>query len=186
MESWLMLMPWGKRWEWPYSKMWCICMCVIQDCFVRSLQYVKQIMSWSDLIDQHYAHAGNAPWCRPVHQLRQWAHHSAPGADSTNGGAGLTWLGCEVERMTQYCQNRNKWFVYNMSSPVFLCRIKNLMTETPTSYSLLVMFKDVIYAVRDPYGNRPLCIGRVVPISKLHSSGILNLCVFSSEKPLYW
>lgn len=48
------------------------------------------------------------------------------------------------------------------------------MTETPTSYSLLVMFKDVIYAVRDPYGNRPLCIGRLVPISKLHSTGIVN------------
>lgn len=49
------------------------------------------------------------------------------------------------------------------------------MTETPTSYSLLVMFKDVILAVRDPYGNRPLCIGRVVPISQLHSSGILRM-----------
>lgn len=46
------------------------------------------------------------------------------------------------------------------------------MSETPTSYSLLVMYKDVIYAVRDPYGNRPLCIGRLVPISKLHNSGI--------------
>lgn len=45
------------------------------------------------------------------------------------------------------------------------------MSETPTSYSLLVMYKDVIYAVRDPYGNRPLCIGRLVPISKLHNSG---------------
>lgn len=57
-----------------------------------------------------------------------------------------------------------------------LCgRIKNLMSETPTSYSLLVMFKDVIYAVRDPYGNRPLCIGRLVPISKLHSSGIVSI-----------
>ncbi len=51
------------------------------------------------------------------------------------------------------------------------------MTETPTSYSLLVMYKDVIYAVRDPYGNRPLSIGRLVPISKLHSSGVW----FSSE-----
>lgn len=49
------------------------------------------------------------------------------------------------------------------------------MTETPTSYSLLVMFKDVIYAVRDPYGNRPLCIGRLVPISNLYGSGILNM-----------
>uniref|UniRef100_A0A8C9RY48 Amidophosphoribosyltransferase n=1 Tax=Scleropages formosus TaxID=113540 RepID=A0A8C9RY48_SCLFO len=50
-------------------------------------------------------------------------------------------------------------------------RIKNLMNETPTSYSLLVMHKDVIYAVRDPYGNRPLCIGRLVPVSRLHSTG---------------
>ncbi|KAK2811562.1 hypothetical protein Q5P01_000193 [Channa striata] len=56
-------------------------------------------------------------------------------------------------------------------APDWVARIKNLMTETPTSYSLLVMFKDVIYAVRDPYGNRPLCIGRLVPISKLHSPG---------------
>nr|XP_020459105.1 amidophosphoribosyltransferase isoform X2 [Monopterus albus] len=55
--------------------------------------------------------------------------------------------------------------------PNWVARIKNLMTETPTSYSLLVMFKDVIYTVRDPYGNRPLCIGQLVPISKLHSSG---------------
>lgn len=49
------------------------------------------------------------------------------------------------------------------------------MTETPTSYSLLVMFKDVIYAVRDPYGNRPLCIGQLVPISKLHNPGIYTV-----------
>uniref|UniRef100_G3PMT8 Amidophosphoribosyltransferase n=1 Tax=Gasterosteus aculeatus aculeatus TaxID=481459 RepID=G3PMT8_GASAC len=56
-------------------------------------------------------------------------------------------------------------------APDWVARIKNLMSETPTSYSLLVMFKDVVYAVRDPYGNRPLCIGRVVPVSKLHSSG---------------
>ncbi|TMS20203.1 Amidophosphoribosyltransferase [Larimichthys crocea] len=58
-----------------------------------------------------------------------------------------------------------------LDAPDWVARIKNLMTETPTSYSLLVMFKDVIYAVRDPYGNRPLSIGRVVPVSKLHSSG---------------
>ncbi|CAI5678483.1 unnamed protein product [Oreochromis niloticus] len=58
-----------------------------------------------------------------------------------------------------------------LDSPDRVARIKNLMTETPTSYSLLVMFKDVVYAVRDPYGNRPLCIGQLVPISKLHSPG---------------
>uniref|UniRef100_A0AAR2LIG6 Amidophosphoribosyltransferase n=1 Tax=Pygocentrus nattereri TaxID=42514 RepID=A0AAR2LIG6_PYGNA len=57
-----------------------------------------------------------------------------------------------------------------VDTPDWVARIKNLMTETPTSYSLLVMHKDVIYAVRDPYGNRPLSIGRLVPISKLHSA----------------
>uniref|UniRef100_A0A669BAI9 Amidophosphoribosyltransferase n=1 Tax=Oreochromis niloticus TaxID=8128 RepID=A0A669BAI9_ORENI len=54
-----------------------------------------------------------------------------------------------------------------LDSPDWVARIKNLMTETPTSYSLLVMFKDVIYAVRDPYGNRPLCIGQ---LSRLFSN----------------
>uniref|UniRef100_A0A3P9Q742 Amidophosphoribosyltransferase n=1 Tax=Poecilia reticulata TaxID=8081 RepID=A0A3P9Q742_POERE len=58
-----------------------------------------------------------------------------------------------------------------LDTPDWVARIKNLMTETPTSYSLLIMFKDVIYAVRDPYGNRPLSIGRLVPISRLHSAG---------------
>ncbi|XP_076134337.1 amidophosphoribosyltransferase [Alosa pseudoharengus] len=55
--------------------------------------------------------------------------------------------------------------------PDWVARIKNLMSETPTSYSLLVMHKDVVYAIRDPYGNRPLSLGRLVPVSKLHSSG---------------
>uniref|UniRef100_A0A7N6A3C3 Amidophosphoribosyltransferase n=1 Tax=Anabas testudineus TaxID=64144 RepID=A0A7N6A3C3_ANATE len=63
------------------------------------------------------------------------------------------------------------WELHSTNKNVHAIIIKNLMTETPTSYSLLVMFKDVIYAVRDPYGNRPLCIGRLVPISKLHSPG---------------
>lgn len=26
------------------------------------------------------------------------------------------------------------------------------------------MMKDKIYGVRDPYGNRPLCIGKIVPV----------------------
>ncbi|KAL4008618.1 hypothetical protein ACER0C_002470 [Sarotherodon galilaeus] len=64
-----------------------------------------------------------------------------------------------------------------LDSPDWVARIKNLMIETPTSYSLLVMFKDVIYAVRDPYGNRPLCIGQLVPISKLHSPGFTSFAL---------
>uniref|UniRef100_A0A3P8ZFQ3 Amidophosphoribosyltransferase n=1 Tax=Esox lucius TaxID=8010 RepID=A0A3P8ZFQ3_ESOLU len=58
-----------------------------------------------------------------------------------------------------------------VDAPDWVARIKNLMHETPTSYSLLVMYTDVIYAVRDPYGNRPLSIGRLVPVSKLHTAG---------------
>ncbi|PKU35613.1 hypothetical protein llap_14084 [Limosa lapponica baueri] len=50
----------------------------------------------------------------------------------------------------------------------WVARIKNLMNETPTSYSLLIMHKDIIYAVRDPYGNRPLCIGRLIPVGDMN------------------
>lgn len=37
------------------------------------------------------------------------------------------------------------------------------MRLTPLSYSLVIMEKDRIYGVRDPYGNRPLCIGKILP-----------------------
>ena len=39
------------------------------------------------------------------------------------------------------------------------------MSLTPLSYSLLVMWDECIYAIRDPFGNRPLCLGAL---------GILN------------
>ena len=51
------------------------------------------------------------------------------------------------------------------------------MSYTTTAYSLVILFKDTIYAVRDPLGNRPLCIGKVMAstiytgtskISRLH------------------
>lgn len=45
------------------------------------------------------------------------------------------------------------------------------MKEAPTAYSLLIMHRDVIYAVRDPYGNRPLCIGRLIPVSDINDKG---------------
>lgn len=37
------------------------------------------------------------------------------------------------------------------------------MAETLTSYSLVIMHLDKIYAVRDPFGNRPLCLGKLLP-----------------------
>lgn len=45
------------------------------------------------------------------------------------------------------------------------------MKEAPTAYSLIIMHRDVIYAVRDPYGNRPLCIGRLIPVSDINDKG---------------
>lgn len=43
-------------------------------------------------------------------------------------------------------------------------RIKHLMQLAPLAYSLVVMLKDRLYGVRDPYGNRPLCIGKIMPL----------------------
>ncbi|XP_075400391.1 amidophosphoribosyltransferase [Tenrec ecaudatus] len=56
-------------------------------------------------------------------------------------------------------------------TPDWVARIKNLMNEAPTAYSLLIMHKDAIYAVRDPYGNRPLCIGRLIPVPDINEKG---------------
>ncbi|XP_046984300.1 amidophosphoribosyltransferase-like isoform X2 [Schistocerca americana] len=50
------------------------------------------------------------------------------------------------------------------NGPDWPARIKHLMQLAPLSYSLVIMQDDHIYGVRDPYGNRPLCIGKIVPI----------------------
>ncbi|RWS24333.1 glutamine phosphoribosylpyrophosphate amidotransferase-like protein, partial [Leptotrombidium deliense] len=44
-----------------------------------------------------------------------------------------------------------------------LSRVLNFMSLAPLSYSLVIMYEECIYAVRDPFGNRPLCIGTLVP-----------------------
>lgn len=49
------------------------------------------------------------------------------------------------------------------NGPDWPARIKYLMTKTKTAYSLLIMNGDKIYAVRDPYGIRPLCVGKLIP-----------------------
>lgn len=36
------------------------------------------------------------------------------------------------------------------------------MSLTPLSYSLTIIFDECIYAIRDPFGNRPLCLGVLV------------------------
>lgn len=60
------------------------------------------------------------------------------------------------------------------NSPDWPARIKHLMKLTKVSYSLVIMMKDKIYGVRDPYGNRPLCIGRIVSLEEKVPNGITN------------
>lgn len=55
--------------------------------------------------------------------------------------------------------------------PDWPARINQLMRLAPLSYSLVIMLKDKIYAVRDPYGNRPLCLGKILPLG---SSFLMN------------
>jgi len=54
-----------------------------------------------------------------------------------------------------------------VNGPDWPARIKHLMQLAPLSYSLVIMQRDRIYGVRDPYGNRPLCLGKIVPIGNL-------------------
>ncbi|XP_034115560.1 amidophosphoribosyltransferase [Drosophila albomicans] len=56
------------------------------------------------------------------------------------------------------------------NGPNWPARIRHFMTLAPLSYSLVIMLKDKIYGVRDTYGNRPLCIGKIVPINSGHTS----------------
>lgn len=49
--------------------------------------------------------------------------------------------------------------------PNWPARIRHFMQLAHLSYSLVIMLKDKIYAVRDIYGNRPLCLGKIVPLN---------------------
>lgn len=52
-----------------------------------------------------------------------------------------------------------------VNGPDWPARIKHLMQLAPLSYSLVILMRDRIYAVRDPYGNRPLCLGKILPVN---------------------
>ncbi|XP_037300816.1 amidophosphoribosyltransferase isoform X2 [Manduca sexta] len=71
------------------------------------------------------------------------------------------------------------------NGPDWPARINNLMRLAPLSYSLVIMLKDKIYAVRDPYGNRPLCLGKILPLG---SSFLMNGCAKNGmdDKPEGW
>lgn len=61
------------------------------------------------------------------------------------------------------------------NGPDWTARIKHLMKLAPLSYSLVIMLKNKIYAVRDPYGNRPLCLGKILPQNERKSN--INDCL---------
>jgi len=60
-------------------------------------------------------------------------------------------------------------------------RIRNLMLQSHTAYSILIMYRDVIYGVRDPYGNRPLCVGKMNLLGGNPNSEEAEGYVISSE-----
>lgn len=72
--------------------------------------------------------------------------------------------------------NNNFCSIKQNNGPDWPARIRHLMTLAPLSYSLVIMMKDKIYGVRDPYGNRPLCIGKIVPINLGRCKNELNAC----------
>lgn len=81
--------------------------------------------------------------------------------DVLERGVGLS-THSDSELITQsLCLNPPKGEV---NGPDWPARIKHLMQLAPLSYSLVIMIGDKIYGVRDPYGNRPLCLGKIVPL----------------------
>lgn len=72
-----------------------------------------------------------------------------------------------------------------VNGPDWPARIRHLMQLAPLSYSLVIMLKDRIYAVRDPYGNRPLCLGKILATQEMvngYTSDVVNR-IIDSEKP---
>ena len=61
---------------------------------------------------------------------------------------------------------KSKSFTFKHSFIIYIFnlingRIQNFMKLSQLSYSFVFMYKDRLIAVRDPFGNRPLCIGKI-------------------------
>lgn len=67
------------------------------------------------------------------------------------------------EEQQQQSRNKDEMWPKVLSSEekedALLSRLLHLMSLTPLSYSLVIMYDECLYAIRDPFGNRPLCIG---------------------------
>jgi amidophosphoribosyltransferase len=68
------------------------------------------------------------------------------------------------ESKKKYTKREPIWMSdFNADEDNITSRLLYLMSLTPVSYSLLVMYNECLYATRDPFGNRPLSIGMLVP-----------------------
>lgn len=61
-----------------------------------------------------------------------------------------------------------------VNGPDWPARIRHLMQLAPLSFSLCIMLKDRIYAVRDSYGNRPLCLGVILAPDQELINGVVE------------
>lgn len=52
-----------------------------------------------------------------------------------------------------------------IDGPNWPARIKHFMELSKLSYSIVIMIKDRLFGVRDAYGNRPLCIGKLMSLT---------------------
>lgn len=64
---------------------------------------------------------------------------------------------------------------------VLLSKLLHLMSITPLSYSLVVTYDECLYAIRDPFGNRPLSIGMLFIDSQTETPQEMDGWVVSTE-----
>ncbi|KAL6079267.1 Amidophosphoribosyltransferase, variant 2 [Balamuthia mandrillaris] len=67
----------------------------------------------------------------------------------------------DSEVITQMLSARAGQVLEETDEPDWEARIRYFMSHSEGAYSLAIMTKDAIFAVRDPHGLRPLCIGRL-------------------------
>lgn len=83
---------------------------------------------------------------------------------STNGAGDIRDDGSFKESKKDYTRAEPIWMNdFNLDEDNITSRLLYLMSLTPVSYSLIVMYNECLYATRDPFGNRPLSIGMLVP-----------------------
>ena len=91
-------------------------------------------------------------------QLRQKLLERGVGMSSTSDSEVITqWLAAPVRTWTPYLDDD---FSYS-GEDRFIVRLRALMEIAQGAYSLTLLTREGLYAIRDPYGLRPLCIGKI-------------------------